>query len=71
MRLDKELTQLQLAQGLNWIQTKVSKLELGNLEPDTSTLIKLSRFFDVSSDYLLGLSNDMYAHIKKLRLRKR
>lgn len=32
--------------------------ENGNREPDLSTVIKFSEIFNVSTDYLLGVSNE-------------
>ena len=58
--MEQGLTQHELAQTLNWIQTKVSKLERGELEPDTATLIQLARYFSVSADYLIGITSTMY-----------
>jgi len=36
----------------------ISKYELGQAEPDIQTLITIARFFSVSVDYLIGLSNE-------------
>ena len=56
LRKEKGLTQLQLAIALNLDQTTISKWEVGKALPDTSMLTQLASFFDVSTDYLLGLS---------------
>lgn len=60
LRQEKGLTQVELAKILNIDQTTVSKWELGKAIPDTGLLIRLSSFFDVSTDYLLGLSTLFY-----------
>ena len=60
LRQEKELTQVQLAGLLKIDQTTVSKWELEKALPDPQMLIKLSDFFDVSTDYLLGLSSLYY-----------
>ena len=60
LRQEKHLTQMELAKILNIDQTTVSKWELGKAFPDTALLIQLSSFFDVSTDYLLGLSTLFY-----------
>lgn len=60
LRKEKGLTQMQLAIQLQIDQTTVSKWELGKAIPDTAMLITLSRFFDVSTDYLLGNSDFYY-----------
>lgn len=56
LRKEKGLTQVQLANLLNLDQTTISKWELNKALPDVNTLCKLSSLFDVSTDYLLGLS---------------
>ena len=55
LRLEKHLTQTELAQKLNTTQDSISLWELGKSLPDIATLVKLSKFFHVSTDYLLGL----------------
>ena len=60
LRLEKGLTQIKLAELFDIDQTTVSKWELGKALPDTSLLIRLADFFDVSIDYLLGLSTFYY-----------
>ena len=60
LRQERGLTQIELANILNVDQTTVSKWELGKALPETNMLIKLSEFYDVSSDYLLGRSAYYY-----------
>jgi transcriptional regulator with XRE-family HTH domain len=50
-----KLSQNEVAKLLNVSQSTYSKYERGSVEPDFSTLIKLSKHFNVSTDYLLGL----------------
>lgn len=57
-REKKGLTQNELADLLGVSQQTISKYENGTREPDIDTLINLSRIFNVSIDYLLGLSTD-------------
>ena len=57
LRLGKELKQVELAQIIGMSQSSLSGYESGKIEPDQETLIRLSEFFDVSIDYLLGISN--------------
>ncbi|WP_339271659.1 helix-turn-helix transcriptional regulator [Paenibacillus sp. FSL W8-0187] len=54
LRKDKKLTQRELAQKLEIDNTTVSKWEADVYEPDTNTLNKLADFFEVTTDYLLG-----------------
>lgn len=56
LRLRKELKQVELAEIIGMSQSSLSGYESGKIEPDQETLIRLSEFFDVSIDYLLGIS---------------
>lgn len=60
LRKEKGLTQFELAQQLNIDQTTISKWELNKALPDTAMLIKLSNFFNVSTDYLLERTSFYY-----------
>lgn len=60
LRKEKGLTQVQLAETFNLDQTTISKWENGKALPDSQLLIRLSKFFDVSTDYLLGISSLYY-----------
>lgn len=55
LRKEKGLTQTQLAQILCTTQDSISLWELGKSYPDVLMLIKMSKYFGVSCDYLLGL----------------
>lgn len=58
LRLEKKLTQQALAKQLGINQAAVSKLECEASIPDAALLIDLSRFFHVSTDYILFLSEE-------------
>jgi len=58
LREEKNLSQLQLANILQVNQTTVSTWELGKKLPDFPNIVKIAKFFDVTSDYLLGLSDN-------------
>lgn len=58
LRLEKGLTQKQVAIQLEISSTCYSGYEQGYREPDLKTLIKICKFFDVSADYLLGLKDE-------------
>ncbi|SDF70127.1 Helix-turn-helix [Fontibacillus panacisegetis] len=58
MREDRDLTQQQLADHLNISQATYSRYESGNLDVPSTVLIKLSEFYDVSIDYILGQTNN-------------
>ena len=53
LRKHQELTQADVANGINILQSTYSNYEQGTREPDFETLKKLANFFDVSIDYLL------------------
>lgn len=57
LREEKELTQTQVAKAINVTQRNISFYETGTNEPDLKTIAALANFFDVTTDYLLGLSN--------------
>ena len=54
LRLDKGLTQKQIAQVLGISQNTYSQYEIGVLNYPVDALIKLADFHGVSVDYLLG-----------------
>ena len=58
LREDKELNQTELAKIIGMSQTGYSKYETGENDIPTSILIKLSNFYDVSIDYLLGQTDN-------------
>ncbi len=58
LREDRDLTQREMAKALNCSQQVYSNYELGQRDIPTDILIKLSAFFNVSVDYILGISNN-------------
>ncbi len=54
LREDKDLSQSALAKIIGMSQTGYSKYETGENDIPTGILIKLSRFYEVSIDYILG-----------------
>lgn len=58
LRQEKDLTQYEIAKGINTSQRNISRWENGDNEPSSTFIIKLANFFDVSTDYLLGLEDD-------------
>lgn len=59
MREDNDLTQAQVAEVLGIDQRVYSNYEIGKREIPVHLLIKLSKMYEVSTDYLLGLRNDI------------
>lgn len=58
LREEKELTQKELAQALHLHSVTYLHYEKAQREPPLSVLADMALFFEVSVDYLLGLSND-------------
>ena len=57
LREDKDLSQSQTAEILNISQSTYSRYESGYLDVPSEVLIALSRFYNVSVDYILGLKD--------------
>ena len=57
LRVDKDLTQKQLAKELNCSQQVYSNYELGQRDIPTDVLIALSKLYNVSVDYILEISD--------------
>ena len=57
IREDRDLTQAQLGRLLNKSQQGYSHIETGRAELKIEDLILLCRFYDLSADYLIGLTD--------------
>ena len=65
LREDKDMTQADLAQLLQTTQPQVYRYETGKRDIPLHKLLFICRYFNVSSDYFLGLpSNLPYGHTK-------
>ncbi len=58
LRQEKHMSQKYLAGRIGVSQTTLSKIEKGTTTPDALLLVSLSRFFQVSTDYILCLSDE-------------
>lgn len=58
LRLSKGLSQKELADMLNIGRTTVCEYEQGKIVPKQDGLLELSKIFNVSTDYLTGVSNN-------------
>ncbi|MBR1397529.1 MAG: helix-turn-helix transcriptional regulator [Selenomonadaceae bacterium] len=67
MREDNDIKQQTLADYLGCRQSTYANYELGNREIPLDIIIKLARFYNTSTDYLLGLTDciEPYAKSKK------
>ena len=65
LRKKKHISQEELAIQMGVSRQSISKWELGDSIPDTEHLVKLSDYFDVSTDYLLRGQVDEQVIIKE------
>ena len=57
LRIEKKLTQKQVADRIGLAISTISSYESGNRYPSYEALIKLAYIFHVSTDYLLGITS--------------
>ena len=57
LRQAKGLTQVDLAKELSVTKQCVSNWENNNIQPSVDMLVKISKYFSVTTDYLLCLDN--------------
>ena len=57
LREDNDVKQSDLAKMLSLKPSAISKYETGLTQPNLSTIIKIAEIFNVSVDYLLGVSS--------------
>ena len=65
LRVDRDLSQEDMAEFLNVHQTTYSDYELGQSNIPIETLGKLAEFFHTSVDYLLGLTDEPKPYPRK------
>lgn len=68
MRKSRNLNQVQLAEKLNVTKQSISNWENNNILPSIDMLLKISSYFNVSTDYLLELDNRLYIEVSGLTL---
>lgn len=57
IREDRDLTQAKVGKVLQKSQQGYNHIEAGRAELKIDDLIKLCRFYDISADYLIGLTD--------------
>lgn len=57
LRIYHNISQKKLADKLNITPKVISNYELGKSEPNCKAIIDIAHFFNVSTDYLLGVSD--------------
>ena len=58
LRNDKDLKQKDIADYLNCSQVAYSHYELGKRDIPTDVLVALAKFYNTSTDYILGLTDN-------------
>ena len=62
LRIERKLTQKSIAHSIEISERTYISLENGNTKPSLDTATKLADYFEVSTDYLLGRSDDPTRH---------
>ncbi|MCH5164671.1 MAG: helix-turn-helix transcriptional regulator [Clostridiales bacterium] len=57
LREEKGIFQSDVAKVLNVSQKSISNWEMGSRRPDFETLVQIAQFFNVTTDYLLGVED--------------
>ncbi|MBQ4049287.1 MAG: helix-turn-helix transcriptional regulator [Clostridia bacterium] len=57
LRCNYNLSQMQLSDKTGISQSAIAKWELGKTEPTASAIIALVKFFNETTDYILGLED--------------
>ena len=57
IREDRDLTQAEIGKILNKSQQGYNHIEAGRAELKIDDLIKLCRYYNLSADYMIGLTN--------------
>lgn len=58
LRKSKNIGQKEVGAILGVSESSIGKYEAGDRTPSPEAIVKLSRFFEVTTDYLLGETND-------------
>lgn len=62
LREDRDLSQAVIGKLLSKSQQGYNHIEAGRAELKIDDLVKLCRFYDVSADYIIGLSDKKKTH---------
>ena len=57
LRSEKNLSRIQLANEVGFSETSIRRWENEQRIPNIEEVVKIAKFFNVSTDYLLGLSD--------------
>lgn len=67
LRNDKKASQKQVASDIGISITTISQYENNSRFPNEKILKKLCKYYHISSDYLLGLTDEKHAPLSKKR----
>lgn len=67
LREDHDLKQIDLAKILQISQAQYSRIESGENEITLDSLIRLAHFYNVSTDYILGITNTKNISLQKIK----
>lgn len=62
IREDRDLTQAEVGRLLNKSQQGYNHIEAGRAELKIDDLVKLCKFYNLSADYLIGLSDNAISY---------
>ena len=68
IREDRDLTQTELSKLLNCTQQTYSRYESGEITIDIYNLMKLADFYKTSTDYLLGLTEEIKTYPRVIKV---
>lgn len=71
IRIDRDLTQEEVAKAIGITQRKYSYLETGVQDWNGELLVKLAEFYHTSVDYLLKVTDDPRPYPRKKHYRRR
>ena len=70
LRKDKGLSVIELSKEVGFSKSVIYFWENGQREPTANAILVLSKFFNVSADYLLGLEDDFGSKAEKNAIKK-
>jgi transcriptional regulator with XRE-family HTH domain len=65
LRRSKGFNQADLAEQTGTSQSMVGRYETGESDPSADVVIRLAQFFEVTADYLLGLTDDPLGRLEE------
>ena len=57
LRVERGISQMQLAKELKLSQSAIAKWELGKTEPTASAIIAVAKYFNETTDFMLGVKD--------------